>query len=164
MNTNKIKNYLFGLLGVVLVLAIAVWLVWIPSPQEAGYTFVKSWGMPGEADGQFNDPTGIAIINDEVFVSDSRNARIQVFDLEGQFKRKFGSKGDGPGQLGRPMNLTIAGDELYVADFWNDRIEVFGLDGTPHRRIGRAGNGPGEFGSPGGVAVSADGDLYDAAF
>ena len=38
------------------------------------------WGGLGSAPGQFNSPTGIAVTDTEVFVSDSHNARIQVFD------------------------------------------------------------------------------------
>jgi len=76
----------------------------------------------------------------EVFVSDSRNGRIQAFDFDGQFKRQFGHQGKaGLGKLGRPMNLKIHKNELYVADYWHDRIQIFGLDGTFHRAIGSSG-------------------------
>ncbi len=70
-----------------------------------------------------------------MFVADSRNGRIQVFDLDANFKRQFGKPGDGPGELGRPMNLTIHRGELYVPEYFNDRIQVFELDGT-QRRMG----------------------------
>ena len=99
-----------------------------------------------------------------MFVADARNARIQVFDFDGNFKRQFGTRGEEPGQLGRPMNLVIARDEIYVADYWNDRVEVFSLDGTPRRTIGRPGRGPGEFDAPGGIAVGDNGDLFVADF
>lgn len=156
---------IFGGAALFLVgLFITGWLLWMPSAKEPGYVFVAAWGGPGSAPGQFNDPTGIAVTDTEVFVSDARNARIQVFNLDGRFKRQFGAKGDGPGQLGRPMNLIIEGDELSVADYWNDRIQVFGLDGVPRRVIGRAGSGPGEFNAPGGVAVAPNGDLFVADF
>ncbi|TBR11785.1 MAG: 6-bladed beta-propeller [Rugosibacter sp.] len=144
----------------VLAILIAVgWLVFVPSAKEPPYTFVTAWGEKGNAPGQFNDPTGIAIANDEVFVSDSRNGRIQVFDLDGHFKRQFGAPGKGEGQLGRPMNLTIHKDELYVAEYFNDRIQVFSLDGQSRHLIGKSGSGPGEFNAPGGVTVAPNGDL-----
>lgn len=155
---------LLGTAACVLSLVVLVWFIWIPTAKEPGYVFVAAWGERGSAPGQFNDPTGIAVTDTEVFVSDARNARIQVFDFDGNFQRLFGTKGDGPGQLGRPMNLTIFGDELYVADYWNDRIPVFGLHGTPRRVIGHPGSGPGEFKAPGGVAVTANGDLLVADF
>ncbi|MEE8120095.1 MAG: NHL repeat-containing protein [Anaerolineales bacterium] len=157
----KILGSIAAILAGLLVIA---WLLWVPFAKEPGYVFVAAWGEPGSAPGQFNDPTGIDVTNTEVFVSDARNARIQVFDLDGRFKRQFGTEGDGPGDLGRPMNLTIFGNELYVADYWNDRIQVFALDGTPRRAIGRAGSGPGEFNAPGGVAVAANGDLFVVDF
>lgn len=122
----KITSYLAA---IIMALAFIVWVAWIPSATEANYRFVKAWGEKGSASGQFNDPTEIAVSKTEVFVSDARNARIQVFDFEGNFKRQFGNKGTGLGQLGRPMNLSIHNAELYVADYWNDRIQVFSLDG-----------------------------------
>ncbi len=166
----RVQQIVTRVLGVVaaclLAFALLVWAIWIPSAKEPGYVFVAAWGERGSGPGQFRDPTGIAVTDTEVFVSDARNARIQVFDLDGNFKRQFGVKGKGetPGELGRPMNLAIAGEELYVADYWNDRIQVFALDGTPRRVIGRSGSGPAEFDAPGGVAVTPNGDLFVADF
>ena len=149
--------------GIVVLLAVG-WLAFVPSAKEDGYAFVAAWGAKGTQPGQFHDPTGIAVSNGEIFISDARNARIQVFDEDGAFKRQFGKRGTGPGELGRPMNLAVLGSELFIADYWNDRISVFGIDGTPKRIIGRAGRGPGEFNSPGGVAVSSSGYIYVADF
>ncbi len=157
MRRARLVKWLGGvILGVALVVA-AGWLAFVPSAREPGYAFVKAWGGPGNGPGRFNDPTGVAVAGDEVFVSDARNGRIQVFDLDGNFKRQFGG-------LGRPMNLAVAGGELYVADYWNDRIQVFGLDGTPKRIVGSAGSGPGQFDAAGGVAVASNGDLFVADF
>jgi len=136
----------------------------IGSEEESGYKFVANWGKKGSGPGEFNDPTGIAVTHREVFISDSRNSRIQVFDLDGNFKRQFGTRGKEPGQLGRPMNLTIAHNALYVADYWNDQIEVFALNGTYKRTIGHSGSGPGEFDAPGGLAIAPNRDLFVADF
>ena len=151
-------------LAALVMLVFAGWIAFVPSAKEQGYVFVLAWGSKGSANGQFDDPTGIAVTPDEIFVSDARNDRIQVFDHEGRFLRKFGNPGDKPGELGRPMNLTIGGDKLYVPEFFNDRIQVFTLDGMPHRIIGKAGSGAGAFNAPGGVAVSRDGAVYVADF
>jgi hypothetical protein len=146
------------------ILLAGGWLVFVPWAKEPPYQFVTAWGGKGSAPGQFSDPTGIAVAGDEVFVSDSRNGRIQVFDLDGHFKRQFGAPGEKPGQLGRPMNLAVYGNELYVAEYFNDRVQVFALDGTPKRVIGKSGSGAGEFNAPGGVAVASNGDLFVADF
>src|SRR5437870_1159520 len=49
------------------------------------------WGSPGNADGQFNDPTSVAVdsITNKVYVADPRNKRIQVFDDNGKFVTKW---------------------------------------------------------------------------
>jgi len=153
----KVLKYAGGLIAFLAILVAAAWLLWMPSAKEPGYVFVMDWGGKGSGLGQFHDPTGIAVSDGEVFVSDARNSRIQVFDFEGRFLRQFG-------ELGRPMNLSIAHHKLYVADYWNDRIEIFSLDGTPLQAIGGPGSGPGQLKSPGGVDIGPEGNLYVADF
>lgn len=150
--------------SVPLIAAGAGSVAFIPSAKEPGYDFVDAWGVKGGGPGEFDDPTGIALSDGEVFVADARNERIQVFDLEGTFRREFGRPGKEVGELGRPMNLTIHEGELYVPEYFNDRIQVFGLKGTARRTIGKAGDGPGEFNAPGGVAVASNGDLLVVDF
>ena len=93
--------------SVLCLTAILALLAWVCGAinwnQEPPYSLAHSWGEKGGVPGQLNDPTGIAVTDTEVFVSDARNGRIQVFDHEGQFKRAFGTAGDGVGELGRPM-------------------------------------------------------------
>lgn len=147
------------IVGIVILLA-AGWLAFVPSAQEPGYEFVKAWGGKGDGPGKFNDPTGIAVADGEVFVADSRNGRIQVFDLDGNFQRQFGHPGDAPGELGRPMNLTVHRGELYVPEYFNDRIQVFGLDGVSRRIVDARGAERVGLNAPGGVAVADNGDLF----
>jgi len=145
-------------------LALVAWLAFVPSPQEPPYRFVRAWGGPGTEPGRFRDPTGIAVAGGEVFVSDARNGRIQVFDATGRFLRAFGQPGDGPGELGRPMNLTVYRGELYVPEYMNDRVQVFALDGTPRHILGEPGSGPGQLDAPGGVAFTREGNLLVVDF
>ncbi len=116
----RLLKWLGWLIGVLAILLVVGWFAFVPSAKEPGYEFVAAWGEKGEGPGQFDDPTGVAVADGELFVSDARNGRIQVFDLDGVFKRQIGEPGDGPGQLGRPMNLTVALGRLYVADYWNE--------------------------------------------
>ena len=51
---------------------------------------MKSWGEPGTGPGQFRTPHAIAIDrNNNVYVGDRGNQRIQVFDTNGKFLRMF---------------------------------------------------------------------------
>lgn len=151
-------------IATVILLLIAGWFSFVPGPREPAYEFIASWGTKGNGPGQFDDPTGIAIAGAEVFVSDARNGRIQVFDLDGRFLRTFGKPGKGAGELGRPMNLHIRDGRLYVPEYFNDRIQVFTLDGTPSAMFGKSGSEEGDFNAPGGVSVGADGAIYVADF
>ena len=49
------------------------------------------WGTAGNGDGQFNDPTSVAVnpVTNKVYVADPRNKRIQVFDDNGKFVTKW---------------------------------------------------------------------------
>ncbi len=152
--TTKVKGRYSVITGIIFFLCAPLVLA-----QEAPYVLVKTWGSKGVSLGQFNEPTGIAVQGKEIFVSDARNHRIQVFDQDGTALRQFGAD-----ILERPMNLTIANSELYVADYFADQIKVFSLNGEYRRSIGKSGSGKGEFNVPGGVAVAPNGDLYVAEF
>ena len=102
-------------IGIALVLAAGAVRSWFPAPQEDGYRFVKAWGRPGSGPGEFNEPIGIAIGGERIFVSDSGNDRLQVFDREGGFIDTFGRGGDQPGEVARPMHLDVWDGKLYVA-------------------------------------------------
>src|SRR5699024_9296785 len=48
--------------------------------------FITAFGGYGEEDGQFIEPTGITIAPDgNIWVADSGNARLQVFDADGNW-------------------------------------------------------------------------------
>jgi hypothetical protein len=71
---------------------------------QAG-SFIRQWGEAGSGDGQFNlsavnGSSMIAVArNDEIFVCDPQNSRVQVFDSNGTFLRKWGQPGSLPGQF-----------------------------------------------------------------
>lgn len=73
--------------------------------------FLKAWGGTGAANGQLNDPHGLAMDSaGRIFVADRGNQRIQVFDQEGTFVATWP-------QFGHPEGLFITSDDtLYVTD------------------------------------------------
>jgi hypothetical protein len=67
-----------------------------------------------------------------LFVLDSGNHRIQIFDLAGRFLASLGSYGNAPGQLASPMGMYVYPDgSLVVADARNQRLQPFGAAGAP---------------------------------
>jgi len=78
-------------------------------------------------DGQFSGAHGLAVDNSgNIYVADTFNHRIQVFDSSGNFITKFGSLGSNPGEFNRPWDVVV--DDLgriYVAEQSNWRVQVF---------------------------------------
>ena len=52
--------------------------------------FDHMWGSEGKAQGQLNEPYGVAVCEEAVFVTDFGNNRVQMFTLDGDFLRMWG--------------------------------------------------------------------------
>jgi tripartite motif-containing protein 71 len=139
---------------------------------DSNGNFITQWGHTGDEPGQFSFGTsqnyetppggGIAVFGNYVYVADSRNNRIQRFNLEGGEGIEWGSQGAGPGQFQYPRGLAANATEVLVADDKNHRIEKFDPNGVYQGSVGSHGTGPGQFAFPFGVALDAAGNAYVA--
>jgi sugar lactone lactonase YvrE len=106
---------------------------------DANGRFLGKWGVLGDTQGQFGvgpgqfwGPRDIAIGTDgRLYVTDTGNKRIQIFDRVGTFVGAIGGEGPAPGRLREPVGLTWANGGLWVADAWNNRIQQLSSDGQP---------------------------------
>src|SRR5438445_5501768 len=111
--------------------------------------FVKTWGQTGSGQGQFNKIRGIASdAAGNLYVADSGNSRIQVFDGEGAFKSQITS-------VGTPQAICISSGStqyLYSSNSNDpesmDHGEIYKvrLNGQIVGKFGKAGKMPKEFG------------------
>jgi sugar lactone lactonase YvrE len=63
---------------------------------------------------------------DNVYVTDVNNNRIQKFTANGTFITSWGTEGEGEGQFSGPEGIDIDSQGgVYVADTGNFRIQVF---------------------------------------
>jgi DNA-binding beta-propeller fold protein YncE len=132
----------------------------VPSTKDVTYLFSEKWGAFGSIDGLFSSPKNLAVdpTTGAVFVADTNNHRIQVFNAAGTFQREWGGFGSGPGQFSSPRGLVVHENEVYVADSNNHRIQVFRPTGVFKRQWGAAGNANGQFSQPLAVAVDINTD------
>lgn len=91
---------------------------------------INESGFMGADDGQLTLPRNVAIgENGRLYVADSGNNRIQVFDANGEFSHSWGTSGSAISEFSEPWSVAVDEEFVYVADTWNHRIQKFTLDG-----------------------------------
>jgi len=122
--------------------------------------FSTKWGTLGSGNGQFHQPTDIAVnsLNGMLYVADTFNNRIQVFDTDGNYVADWGQPGIQDGQFSHPTNIGISpwGD-IYVTDSGNSRIQRFDSNGTFISKWGGVGTDANQFSLPGDVTFDPSG-------
>ena len=117
---------------------------------------IKSVGKNGGNIGEFDGPFGVRYHNHQVYVCDSSNGRVQVFDSNLNFVRSFGTD-DGPGQLKKPWDIDFdTQGNIYVVDLDKSQVLVFSEDGQYLRHFGHKSLGEGELSQPRGMCISGD--------
>ncbi|MCI0439904.1 MAG: NHL repeat-containing protein [Chloroflexi bacterium] len=126
--------------------------------------FLGKWGTHGSDGGELNGPAGIAMDSDDnVYIADQNNHRVQKFTSDGKLLAKWGEHGSGEGQLNMPWGICLDSEgNVYVADWRNDRIQKFSPGGEFVASFGKSGQGEGQFRRPSSVAVDGDGNIYVA--
>lgn len=129
-----------------------------------GTNLIFSWGVRGQEPGQFDRPEGLGLdLQDNLYVADSCNHRVQIFSAEGKPLAQFGKPGTGLGEFSYPYDVRV--DALgyrFVCEFGNSRIQIFDSQNKPVEIIGQAGSQPAEFNNPWGMAIDSRGNLYVA--
>jgi sugar lactone lactonase YvrE len=144
--------------------------------------WIKSWGEPGDKPGQLNTPHSIAIdAQNNIYVADRGNGRIQVFDTEGKFLRQIhidvpfspdthpviGNKPapdvKGTFAPGSPWTVCITpppNQVLFASDAYPGRIYKLSLDGKVLGVLGHAGRQLKQFGWVHEIACPSENELY----
>ena len=116
--------------------------------------YVNSFGCHGNGNAEFNHPNDIAQDGaGNLYVSDTDDNRVQVFDCKGQFLFAFSEKGASK-QLRRPYGICVDSDQfVYVCDRGNECVSVFKTSGEFVASFG-------QFSYPAGIVIDDDGFVY----
>ena len=114
--------------------------------------------------GALSKPAGLALDAEmNVYVADTKQRQVLVYDSLGLFQRVVGS----PDDLERPTGVAVSrdGERIYVVDRSanqsnHHQVVVYGKDGKKIKVIGNRGGGEGQFNLPLQGAVAPDGTLY----
>ena len=143
--------------------------------------WVKSWGEPGNGPGQFNTPHAIVIDrNNNVYVGDRGNRRVQVFNTDGKLLRMFtvdvpvpagtvpvnGNTPTGANSgIGAPNSLCIppGTQVMYLGEStYPGRLFTLTLEGKVLGVIGRSGRNLKQFSGVHQLACPSENEVYAA--
>ncbi len=125
---------------------------------------VSTLGKRGGEPGEFNYPTNLSVdAQGHLYVADTLNFRIQVFDREGKVLHVFGELGDSPGRLNRPKGVAVDSEgHIYVADSSFNNFQMFDQEGQLLLFVGKGGSLAGEFSLPAGLYIDDQDRIYVA--
>ena len=103
-------------------------------------------------------PNGLSVAPDgAVYVCDSDNHCIHVFNPDLSLRLTFGSQGSAPGQFNWPDNIAFdSSGNMFVTDYSNHRIQCFTSDHVPKWYTGTPGNRPENLNEPNVMQVIGD--------
>jgi DNA-binding beta-propeller fold protein YncE len=135
---------------------------------------IMKWGSKGVQNGQFKNPYGVRVMTDpedgveRVYVADSNNNRIQVFNKNGEFVDKFGAFGveDAVGTFTALRRVAVSPDgDLWGADLWGFDIEhASALRSHAQGAYQWADSLPRTYSPPGFTSTSVFNEVHQVAF
>lgn len=121
-------------------------------------------GTRGDGPGEFNFPTHLAVANEKLYVTDTMNARVQVFSTTtGSYLGTIGKRGMFIGDLSRPKGVAVdSEDNVYVVESYFDYLLIYNRRGQFLMPLGGVGFSAGQFHLPSGVWIDARNRVYVA--
>jgi DNA-binding beta-propeller fold protein YncE len=99
-------------------------------------TLKMTIGKSGSGKKEFKTPLDILIKDDRVYVLDSGNARVQVFNLKGNYLYDFGQVGTDDGKLYCPNSFSFDKDgNLWISESCLGRVQVFDKNGKFIKKV-----------------------------
>ncbi len=112
--------------------------------------------------GDFARPSAVAVDrHGNLYVADTLNNRIEIFDGDGNFVSTFGKAGDAPGYFARPKGVAIDSDNhIWVIDGMEDRVQVFNQESQLLISFGGHGLLPGMFQAITGITIDKQNRVF----
>lgn len=129
--------------------------------------FSYAFGHPGTGPGAFSRPVDLALNSreDQLFITDSENNRLQVFTPTGDFIKVFGNFTDVPYELKLPFGVSFTDDgRVMTSAVGTQCILVFNEDETFVSAIEGTYEGKKRFSYPCGVVMMSSGQIVVADY
>lgn len=100
-----------------------------------------------------------------LYVTSTLNARVDVFDPNGNYLRHFGERGTSFGMFDKPKGVAIdTFGNVYVVDSGWSNVQIFNQKGQVLLFFGGRGSYPGLLKNPTGIAIDRNNRIYVADF
>ncbi|MBL9138259.1 MAG: hypothetical protein JNK85_20490 [Verrucomicrobiales bacterium] len=126
--------------------------------------WLGTFGAAGTGRGQLNRAEGLGVDSqDRVYVANSCNHRIEVFEADGRWVRSHGGAGQGRGEFSYPYDVRVdnAGRQ-FVCEFGNSRVQVLDANDQCLEILGGPGDAPDRMNNPWGLCLDSQENLYVA--
>lgn len=136
-NKTKLKRTVQVIFVIQMLLFLYLYLInrnplnWVPvqvgPPGQPNFLF----SIYGSNEKDFmNKPMAVTVSGNRIYVSDTGNQRVQVFDYNGNPLMKFGKNGKKQGEFRFPYGIAAdSSGKIYVSDLYNGNISVMSKDG-----------------------------------
>ncbi len=136
----KKKKVSWRVLIVCVIVAVVVIELILMNAQKKPPTILlkesSSFGINGRGAGQFSRPSGLALDNeDNIYISDSGNKRVQIFDPKGKFIKSLDNRLP-PLSLQEPQGIGVTKEKrVAFLDPPTGVLYIVSLDGAPGRMV-----------------------------
>ena len=134
---------------------------------DAGGKFLGVLGQgKGSRPGEFLFPTNVTVdAAGNVYVTDTLNSRVQVFDTEGKYVKSFGQRGTGWGMFDKPKGVAVDSfGNVYVVDGGWSNVQIFNQQGQVLIFFGGRGRNPGLLSNPSSIVIDRNNRIYVGDF
>lgn len=120
----------------------------------------------GSKPGQFLFPTYLTVdASGDLYVTDTLNSRVEVFDPEGKYLKTIGSRGSAWGMFDKPKGVALDSfGNLYVADSGWSNVQIFNQKGQILLFFGGRGPLPGMLKNPTDITIDKQNHIYVADY
>ncbi len=121
--------------------------------------FIRKWGANGTEPGQFQYPHGISVDANYVYVADTENKRVQIFQKNGTFVRLWNCHDPVFNRDNPPQDIAI-GSNGHVYTLFGDYVQESTNTGNPIANWGEVGSEPGQFNTAEFITINELGQIF----